>query len=522
MEWNRELALLSNAQMYQADSLSMELGISGARLMDEAGRGIADEVMARFATEDGAPGKTIILCGGGNNGGDGYVIAKYLREAGWPVDVAQFGKTSDLSGDAALAAGQWMKDGKTTVAPLGADVITDAAIIIDSLLGAGLTRPVEGVIAETIEAVNASDAAVVAVDIPSGVSGDSGQILGTAIEADLTVTFFRGKRGHALAPGRFLCGEIVVIDIGIPPGTLDELDITTYANHPWLWRGDMPALEPTHHKYDRGLAYVVGGGVGKSGAARLAARAALRSGAGLVGTLCVMEALEEYASQQTAVMNAGFDDLAGFEELIAREQLRAIAIGPGNGVDEATRERVLAVLARGLPTVLDADAISVFAERSGELFEAIFEATAGPTVLTPHIGEFKRLFPDIDLSDKVAAATAAAKHSGAVIILKGPDTVIASGLGGAGGAGKAIINAHAPATLATAGAGDVLAGIVTGLLAQGMEAFASAAMATWLLGEAAYGAGERGIIAEDLVEAIPAALTAALEEDEEDGDEWEG
>lgn len=510
MDWNRELALLSNAQMYQADSLTLERGISGARLMDGAGRGVADEIMARYS-----PGKTLILCGGGNNGGDGYVIAKYLREAGWPVDVAQYGKTSDLPGDAALACGQWVKDGKTTIADLGPDLISGAEIIVDSLLGAGLARPVEGVIAETIEAANASDAVVVAVDIPSGISGDSGQILGTAIEANLTVTFFRGKRGHALAPGRFHCGEIVVIDIGIPPGTLGEIDIATYANHPWLWRGLMPVLKPTHHKYDRGLAYVVGGGPGKSGAARLAARAALRTGAGLVGTLCPNDALEEYASQQTAVMNAGFDDLADFEEMIAHEKLRAIAIGPGNGVDDDTRARVLAVLARGLPSVLDADALSVFEGRAGELFEAISDATTGPTVLTPHIGEFRRLFPDIALDDKVAAATEAAKASGAVVVLKGPDTVIASG---SGDSGKAIINAHAPATLATAGAGDVLAGIVAGLLAQGMDAFAAGAMATWLLGEAAYGAGERGIIAEDLVEAIPAALTAALEEDPDEGE----
>ncbi len=505
MEWNRELALLSNAQMYQADSLTMERGISGARLMDAAGRAVADELMARHE-----PAPAIVLCGGGNNGGDGYVIARYLREAGWPVEVAQLGKTSDLSGDAALAAGAWVKDGKTKVAALAPEVVAGAEIIIDCLLGAGLSRAVEGVIAETIQAANhareTEDAFVVAVDIPSGISGDSGQILGAAIEADLTVTFFRGKRGHALSPGRFHCGEIVVADIGIPPGTLDEVEIITYANHPWLWRGVAPAPRPTDHKYDRGLAYVVGGGIGKSGAARLAARAALRSGAGLVTTLCPMAALEEYAGQQTAVMNAGFEDIAGFKELIAREQLRAVAIGPGNGVDEATRERVLAVLARGLPTVLDADAISAFEGRAGELFDAI----KAPTVMTPHMGEFRRLFPEIDLDDKVAAAIEAAKHSGAVMVLKGPDTVIADG------SGRAIINAHAPATLATAGAGDVLAGIVTGLLAQGMEAFAAGAMASWLLGEAAYAAGTRGIIAEDLVEAIPAALTATLEEDEEE------
>lgn len=349
-----------------------------------------------------------------------------------------------------------------------------------------------------IEAVNASGAYRVAVDIPSGVHGDTGAILGTAVQADLTVTFFRAKPGHFLFPGRGLCGNLIVTQIGISPDILTEIKPAYYLNTPDLWRGSYPLPQQEAHKYARGHAIVVSGGPASTGAACLGAEGALRAGAGLVTVFCPEAALAPLAAKLTAVMTKPFRDPESFVEHLGDARLNVILLGPGNGVTTDTRDRVLAALRARKRVVLDADALSVFADNPRDLFKAI----AGDVVMTPHMGEFVRIFPDLkELAnvDKLKATHEAAARSGAVIILKGADTVIAAP------DGRAAINANAPPTLATAGSGDVLAGFVLGLLAQDMPVFEAAAAAVWLHGAAGAQFGP-GLISEDLSRQLPAVL----------------
>lgn len=492
MQWLKQYAVLSNAQMYEADERTMAAGIKGADLMERAGRAVADAICDRRQ-----PGRLLVMCGIGNNGGDGFVIGRLMRERGWEVRVALRGEITDVSGDAVWAAGKWMDE----VEALTPEAIQDVDCIVDSILGAGLSRPIEGDLTDLLERASRAGAYRVAVDIPSGVSGDSGAVLGTAFKADLTVTFYRKKRGHLLAPGRFLCGELVCADIGIPGHLLDDIAPSTFENDPNLWRDDLATPDPMAHKYERGHLLVLGGGLGRSGAARLAARAGLRAGAGLVTTGCPPDGLAEYAAQQTSVMNVALKDSKALAAFIEARRVRAVVVGPGNGVDKPTKNMALAAVAAPAGVVLDADALSVFAGAPQDLFEAIAKGQ-GEAVLTPHAGEFRRLFPDLDIeADRIGAAREAAGRVGAVVVLKGADTVIAAP------GEKVLVNIHASPHLATAGSGDVLAGIIGGVLASGTGAIEAAAAATWLLGETALGLGA-GLISEDLVESLPQALAA--------------
>ena len=472
------------AEMAAADAAAIAAGIAGRELMANAGAAVTEALAARFVR---AP--AIVLCGPGNNGGDGFVVARRLARAGWPVRVALLGRRERLRGDAAAAAAAWTG---TTLA-LEPAVLEGAGLVIDALFGAGLARPLEGVALATIKAVQTARLPVVAVDMPSGVDGDTGQVLGAAARAALTVTFHRPKPGHLLLPGRALAGELVVADIGIPNAVTGQLGVRLWANGPRLWRTVLPRRTAASHKYSHGHALVLGGGIASSGASRMAARAALRAGAGLVTVVCPEAALATHAAQLTAVMVAPFADRADFARQLEDPRRNAILLGPGAGVGQALCERVLAALASGRACVLDADALTSFADRPDDLFAAI----AGPCLLTPHEGEFRRLF-DLE-GDKLTRACAAAARSGAVVLLKGADTVVAAP------DGRAIIQPDAPATLATAGSGDVLGGIALGLVAQGMPAFEAAAAAVWLHAAAAGSLGP-GLIAEDLIEALPAAL----------------
>ena len=476
--------VLGIAEMAAADAAAIAAGISGGELMANAGTAVAEALTARFVRTP-----AIVLCGPGNNGGDGFVVARRLAQAGWPVRVAMLGARERLRGDAAAAAAAWTG---TTLA-LEPAVLEGAGLVIDALFGAGLARPLEGVALATIEALQDAGLPVVAVDVPSGVDGDTGQVLGAAARATLTVTFHRPKPGHLLLPGRELAGELVVADIGIPNDVTARLGIRLRANGPRLWRRLVPRRTAASHKYSHGHALVLGGGIASSGASRMAARAALRAGAGLVTVVCPEAALATHAAQLTAVMVAPFADQAGFERQLEDPRRNAVLLGPGAGVGEALCQQVLAALASRRTCVLDADALTSFADRPAELFAAI----AGPCLLTPHEGEFRRLF-DLE-GDKLTRARAAALRSGAVVLLKGADTVVAAP------DGRAIIQPDAPATLATAGSGDVLAGIALGLLAQGMPVFEAAAAAVWLHAAAAESLGP-GLIAEDLIEALPGAL----------------
>jgi ADP-dependent NAD(P)H-hydrate dehydratase / NAD(P)H-hydrate epimerase len=351
-----------------------------------------------------------------------------------------------------------------------------------------------------IEAMNAGAAPVVAVDLPSGINGTSGAVMGVAVNAAHTVTFFRKKPGHVLLPGRLRCGTVCVADIGIPAATLESIAPRTFENVPALWRARFPVPREQGHKYDRGHAVVVSGPVWSTGAARLAARAALRAGAGLVTIASPRDALPVNAASNLAVMVRPVDGAQELSKFLGDRRLNAVALGPGLGVGEATCESVLTALSGDRAVVLDADAITSFAGAPAGLAKALRARRDEPAVMTPHEGEFDRYFGALDAKTKVGSkldkARLAATLVGATVVLKGADTVVAAP------DGRAAIAANAPPYLATAGAGDVLTGMVAGLLAQGMPAFEAAAAAVWLHGEAAHKFGP-GLISEDLSEALP-------------------
>ena len=483
------LALLSVAEMRAADRAAMDGGVSGVALMEAAGAGVARAIARRWA-----PRPTVVLCGPGNNGGDGFVVARRLRRAGArDVRVALLGSREALEGDARVMADAWEGE----VAPLGPGLVEDAALIVDAVFGAGLSRGVDGVARATLEAANAADAARVAVDVPSGVHGDTGHELGCCFKADLSVTFFRRKPGHLLLPGRMACGEVEVVDIGIPVSVLDAIAPRAAENDPALWGRLVPVPGPAAHKYRRGHALIVGGGPESTGAARLAARAALRVGSGLVTLAGPPDSLVVNASHSTAVMTESFAGPAALAAVLGRRRRNAVLLGPGNGVTEATRANVLAALRSPAACVLDADALTVFAGRR----DALAAAISGPCVLTPHDGEFARLFGEAPAGrGKADSARLAAWSTGATVLLKGADTVVAAP------DGRVAINGNAPPDLATAGTGDVLSGLVAGLLAQGMAPFEAACAAAWMHGAAARAIGS-GLIAEDLPEALPDVLS---------------
>jgi len=507
--------LLSAQEMSRADALALARGVAGLTLMERAGRAVAEVACAFAPSADAA---IAVICGPGNNGGDGFVAARILRERGYRVRLGLLGRRDALKGDAAAMAQRWDEP----VEPLATSTLANADLIVDALFGAGLARPLEGSAAQVVAAVNAAGKPVVAVDVPSGLDGTTGLSCGPVVQATSTVTFFRLKPGHVLLPGRALCGEVRLAEIGIPDAVLDEIGPSTKLNRPAQWRQTYPWPRVDGHKYSRGHAVVVSGPAESTGAARMGARAALRVGAGLVTVVGSATATAVNATHLSAVMVKAIGADAALGEFLADERRNAILIGPGAGVGAGTAATVTTVLASPAAVVLDADALTAFAPgtdpaatptstmgfvaRGAEprptpdaLFRAI-TARAAAVVLTPHEGEFKRLFGKL-AGSKLDRARRAAAQSGAVVILKGPDTVIAAA------DGRAAINDNAPPWLATAGSGDVLAGLVTGLLAQRMPAFDAACAAVWLHGECANHLG-LGLIAEDLPEALPGVLRA--------------
>ena len=479
--------LLPPAAMAEVDRAAIAAGRPGPWLMENAGRAVARAIMARYGAR-----RTLVLCGPGNNGGDGWVVARLLHRAGWPVRAATLVPTGSLKGDAAQAAARWHGPAED-VTPRS---LEGAELVVDALFGAGLARPLEGTALAVVEALAGHRAPVVAVDVPSGLDGATGAVLGSAPQAALTVTFCRLKPGHLLLPGRLLCGRTVLADIGVPDEIVAAKAVGLSGNGPALWRHRLPERTFESHKYRFGHALVVGGPVATTGAARLAAAAALRVGAGLVSIACRPGALTTYAAQLTTVMTKPIADSAALAALLADPRYRSVLLGPGAGVGETTQVATLTVLASGRAAVLDADALTSFAEDR----DALFAALHADTVLTPHDGEFARLFDD--QGDRLTRALAASRRCGAVVLLKGADTVVAAP------DGRAATQAEAPPWLATAGTGDALAGLIAGLLAQGMPAFEAAAAGAWLHGRAAALAGP-GLIAEDLAQHVAAALAQA-------------
>lgn len=524
--------LLTAAQMRAIERAAIDSGaVSGLELMERAGRGVVEAIFEEWPELQQAPHRAVVLCGPGNNGGDGFVIARLLKDWGWTVDVFLYGDPDKLPPDARANYAQWSGLGQTEVHAIGAEpasgdglgVPGDVDLVVDALFGTGLVRAFDGpftVFAEPArrDQMRAQGVRVVAVDIPSGICSDSGRILGATITADLSVSFHAAKLGHVLQHGPETCGKTVVASIGLEAGLRP-------------WRGAAPAVPPQEiarpvevstlgrlsksvagHKYGHGHALILSGSMGRSGAARLAARGALRVGAGLVTVGAPGSAMMECATQLTAIMLRKCDGAEGLSALLEDPRLNALCLGPGLGVGEETRSVVTAALAAQRATVLDADALTPFAEDP----EALFAALHSEVVLTPHGGEFARLFPDIAARlaspatkgpaySKVDATREAAARAGCTVLFKGPDTVIAAP------DGRCAINAavydRAAPWLATAGSGDVLAGIITGLLARGFHAQEAAETGAWLHVEAARAFGP-GLIAEDLPEMLPQVFRA--------------
>lgn len=527
--------LLTAAQMRAIEEAAIASGeVTGLELMERAGRGVVEAVFGHWPELAATPHRAVVFCGPGNNGGDGFVVARLLKERGWEVALILYGDAGKLPPDARVNYERWAAMGAVRL--LGFPTIDEAAVedvtrvlgapagekkpdlVVDAIFGTGLTRPPEALamlfdIWERMHE-NAFER-VVAVDLPTGLCSDSGRLLGPQVEpgapcpclnADLTVSFHRPKLGHYLGAADRRCGRLAVADIGLDAyQPEDALGICRLAR-PWFG-----PRSPGRHKYDHGHALVLTGTSGRTGAARLAARGALRAGAGLVTLGAPGNAFQEVACQITALMLRRVDDAAGLHEMLEDTRFNALCLGPGLGGERA-RGLVPAALKAGRATVLDADALTAYTGHASALFGMLHESC----VLTPHGGEFARLFPDIaaKLDDvpgegpaysKVDAARQAANRAGCVVLLKGADTVIAAP------DGRCALNSaqyeRAAPWLATAGSGDVLAGFIVGLLARGLDPLYAAETAAWLHVEAALAFG-RGLIAEDLPEALPPVLRA--------------
>lgn len=487
--------LLTPSEAKRADSLAMDAGKSGADLMESAGRAVADIVVDYVGTPLELGGEIVVLCGPGNNGGDGFVAARHLEEWGYPVRVMLHGEPSALRGDAADMAGKW----QGMIGAANSRSINGAAVIIDSLFGTGLNKPIEGDIAELLDAANDAEAFRLAVDIPSGLDAETGNVLGSCFQADATVTFFHKKPGHVVAPGRFFCGgadHVHIADIGVPNSAIGEMEPRHFSNEPELWSHVYPFQGPAAHKYDRGHLLVLGGKEPTLGASRLVSLAALRAGAGLVTLAAPSESYSVQAAALTDVMVRRFDSAFGFVGILADPRISTVVMGPGAGIGEKTVELVQQAGVKKCHMVLDADVLTSFVGRAQQL-AAIAD---GDVVVTPHEGEFKKLFPALDLSDdRIGAAREAAEATNSVVVLKGVSTLVAAP------DGRVSIASNGPSWLAVGGTGDVLAGLIGGLMAQGMPAFEAASAAVWLHGEAGMKAG-RGLIASDLLDIIPAVL----------------
>ncbi len=476
--------IISLAQMRAIDAAAAAAGVPTLTLMENAGRAVAQAIAARFELRPVA-----VLCGPGNNGGDGWVTARLLHEAGWPVQVHSLVPREALHGDAALAAARWLGE----MGLLGGE-IPDASLYVDALFGAGLSRPLDGIAKRLALALPRER--VVAIDVPSGLVGDTGRALDdVAFYAALSVTFVRKKPVHVFATSRARCGEIVVADIGVPDRVVSAQNISLFENSPALWRFPWPSVEA--HKHARGHVVVASGGHGRTGAARLSARAALRVGAGLSTILSPSDAMAENAAQLTAIMLREAKSAADYAH--AASEAQCLVIGPAFGLGDLYKTHLDAALnaPKRCPLVLDADALTLLAPLTYKLDPR--------DVLTPHLGEFKRLFTDIDFGDRIEAARTAAVRAGAIVLLKGPDTLIAHP------DGRAVINPTGSPFLATAGSGDVLAGLIAGLIGQGMGSFAAAAAGAWLHGRCGEALAP-GLIAEDLPEILPSILKALAAE----------
>jgi NAD(P)H-hydrate epimerase len=477
--------LLDVAAARAIDRAAIAAGTPEIDLMERAGAATAAAIRARWQ-----PVSTLVLTGPGNNGGDGYVIARLLVEAGWQVRVAGACRREHLTGAARMAAGRW----QGAVSAIDPGILDGAELVVDALFGIGLARPLDGALRATIEALNARPLPVVAVDIASGIDSDTGAILGMAVRADLTVTFFRRKPGHLLLPGRTYAGEVSVADLDVADAIYAAIPASLFANAPDLWLADFPWPTEEGHKYSRGHAVLLGG-TAMTGAARLAAHAAQRIGTGLVTIAADPSVVPLYAAWRADLMVAALQNGDAFRELLTDKRLNAVLLGPGAGADARLQAAIGTALDAEVGLVLDADCFRILAERENGLLGRLGHRV----VMTPHEGEFTRVFGKP--VERLPAALKAARQTGATIVLKGSDTIIA------GAGGKAVINSGAPPDLATAGSGDVLAGLTLGLVANALPPMLAAMIACWVHGAAASLFGP-GLLAGDLPDLVPRVLTA--------------
>ncbi len=481
--------LLTTEQMGAAERRVIESGRPGFDLMRQAGQGVAAAVNHRY------PGrKILVLCGPGNNGGDGFISAGILKKKGHGVRLACLANPATMKGDAAQAVSAW--DGEI-LSFKDLDVTSDE-VVVDAVFGSGFRGDLPAAVRALFRQIEAQKNPVVAVDVPSGLNGSTGEVTEGTPKSAISVSFFRKRLGHVLMPGAAFCGEMIVADIGLPDSVLEETGYAALENDPALWRSFIRPKMAGDTKYMHGHA-VVYGGPRMTGAACLAAHAALRAGAGLCTIAAAPEAADVYRRYLPNIM---YEPCAAPEDFILHtgdERRNAVLIGPGAGLDDGgkgLRLAVRAVCASGKAYVLDADALSAFKNHEGELAESLNDRG----ILTPHEGEFGRIFPDLAEGVKTERVRAAAQRTGATVLLKGADTVIAAP------DGRIVVNAGAPPALATAGSGDVLAGMILGLLARHVPVFEAACAAAWMHGEAARLFGGEGLIATDIIEKIPAVF----------------
>ena len=483
--------LLTPRQMGLADRLTIEDGVPGIDLMEAAGAFLAQMVQKHFHETR----RVLIVCGPGNNGGDGFVLARLLNEAELDVDIHVPLGTKKLAGDAKIAFERLSGEIHKIDDPDWASY----ELIVDALFGAGLTKDIEGELGSIVSNINQFPAKVLAVDLPSGINGETGAICGNAVFSDVTATFFRYKPGHFLQPGKSFCGITEVGQIGIKDDILTRIEIAAFHNNRELWELHFPKHKITQHKHSRGHTFALSGSLAKCGAARLMASAALRAGSGLVTLVSSSDVLAIHAARLDSVMFGEANNVEEFHQLLKENHVNCICLGPGMPPDDATRMMVGEALGADVDIVLDAGALSAFSGSQDLLFNQI-SSRKRDVIITPHTGEFERLFPEIiNTLSKLEMAKQAALISGAIVVLKGLDTVVANC------DGQAAIASNAPPWLATAGSGDVLTGMIAGLLAQGMQAFSAACAAVWIHGEAANIVGS-GLISSDLDYGIKEAV----------------
>lgn len=477
--------ILTADQMKKAEAAAIAGGTSSLQLMTAAGHAAAQEII-----DSVKPCPVLVLCGPGNNGGDGFITAHRLKKAGWTVRLACMVKRTALKNDAALAAREWEGDVESLNSNLS---VHQTGLIVDAVFGTGFDRALEPELVILFDKIRTRKIPVVAIDLPTGVHATTGAVDAGALKADSTVTFCRKKMAHVLLPGKNHCGRVVVAEIGITDETVAGLNTHCFENDPALWLKNFPLPDAEAHKYSRGHA-VVYGGEKRTGAACLAAAAAQKIGAGLVTITSPAKAWPVYSSYRASLLIDECNTLDDFKTVLRDERKNAVLIGPGAGIDDNLKAAVDALLSFNKSGVLDADVFSAYQNNPKDLFSKL----SPKYVLTPHEGEFRRIFGATE-GNKVERTLKAAQISNAIVLLKGSDTVIAAP------DGTAIINTNAPPTLATAGSGDVLAGMITGLIAQGMPPFMAAAAAVWLQGAVAQN-HRLGLTAEDIITGLPQVL----------------